>query len=277
MKMSSDALTFYRRRDLRTVDYLGDAIPWNEPVSVHGADQACSTPAGQLLLATLANQLGRVHRHVCFSLTVPDAGLLIPSLCGGANLGDEIQRLLQRIDPYGRFRIEGPAESPSRIAIGVGGDCRRDLAWYLGCDRSNAELATRPRGLGEGVASDLRGAGLAALLGGACVMKRALNIETVPTKLSAWNFTAGDAADPGPLDLPAVDVGRGLMVGAGAVAAGVVYWLMQWGNSSDWTIVDADRVKLHNTNRSLLFFPEDAGWMTGGKKSEGSLPWLIRS
>ena len=50
------------------------------------------------------------------------------------------------------------------------------------------------------------------------------------------------------------------MVGAGAVASAVVYWLMQWGNSSTWTIVDHDTVKVHNTNRALLSSPEDAGW-----------------
>jgi len=50
------------------------------------------------------------------------------------------------------------------------------------------------------------------------------------------------------------------MIGAGAVGSAVVYWLMQWCNLSSWTIVDHDTVKVHNTNRALLFFPEDAGW-----------------
>ena len=60
-----------------------------------------------------------------------------------------------------------------------------------------------------------------------------------------------------------IDVGRGLMIGGGAVAAGAVYWLMQWGNASPWVVVDGDIVKLHNTNRGLLFFPDDADWLRG--------------
>ena len=36
---------------------------------------------------------------------------------------------------------------------------------------------------------------------------------------------------------------------------------MQWGNTSSWTVVDRDTIKLHNTNRNLLFFPDDAGWL----------------
>ena len=53
------------------------------------------------------------------------------------------------------------------------------------------------------------------------------------------------------------------MVGAGAVATSVVYWLMQWGSCGPWTVADADLVALHNTNRCVLFFPADAGWPNG--------------
>ena len=53
------------------------------------------------------------------------------------------------------------------------------------------------------------------------------------------------------------------MVGAGAVATAAAYWLVQWGNLSSWTTIDHDTVALHNTNRSLLFFPDDAGWPDG--------------
>ena len=91
-------------------------------------------------------------------------------------------------------------------------------------------------------------------------IKGALDIPSVPTTLSAWNFQSGQGADPGPKELSRIDVGRGLMVGAGAVGAAAMYWLMQWGTASTWTTIDRDSVKIHNTNRSLLFFPDDAGW-----------------
>ena len=251
---------FYRERDCRTEDYLGGTSPALTPLSLHASDDACETQSGQLLLVTLVNQLARVHRELRLALSAPSAPLVIPALCGGSTVGDEIHRLTKRIDPYGTFEIAHPHIVPNSISIGIGGYCQSGLAWYLGCNRSNAELAVAPCGLGHGVSSDLRGAGLAALLGAAAAIKGALNIETVPTTVSAWNLRSGEGADPGPRDLPNIDVGRGLMVGAGAVASAVVYWLMQWGNSSSWTIVDHDTIKVHNTNRALLFFPDDAGW-----------------
>ena len=257
---NSERDRFYRERDLRTLEYLEGDSPSQIPVSVHADNEACLVRSGQLLLMTLANQLARVHQHVCFSLAVPDAKLLTPSLCSGSSLGEEIQRLLKRIDPYGTFYVMGSNLTPAEISIGVGLYNRADLKWYLGYDRSNAELARSPRSLGKNLTADLRGAGLAAILGAAAAAKTALNIETVPTILSAWNFAGGSNADQGPDELPTIDVGRGLMVGGGAVAASAVYWLMQWGNATPWTIVDGDHVKLHNTNRCLLFFPDDAGW-----------------
>ena len=259
----TEADRFYRERDSRTANYLGRDVPTLMPVSVHASADACQTHSGQLLLTTLVNQLARIHRELHFVLAIPDTTLFTPTLCGSSNLGDEIIRMARRIDPYGKFELDRPPMTPSDVSIGVGAYCQPNLTWYLGCDRSNAELGSVPCRLGRSVSSDLRGASLAALLGAAATTKAAFHLKSVPTTVSAWNFKSGAAADPGPEDLPSIDVGRALMVGAGAVTAAVVYWLMQWGNRSSWTTIDRDIVKLHNTNRSLLFFPDDAGWLVG--------------
>ena len=251
---------FYRERDSRTSDYLKGKSPADEPVSIHVSTDACDTQSGQLLLLTLVNQLARIHRELRFVLSAPHRSLLTPTLCGASTLGDEVCRLARRIDPFGKFELATERPPPCQISIGLGTDCRRDLMWYLGFDRSNGKLDTEPCQAGNNVPADLRGAGVAATLGAAAATKAALSFDIVPTTLSAWNFRGGPEADPGPAELPPIDVGRGLMVGAGAVAAAAVYWLMQWGNRSSWTIMDRDRIALHNTNRALLFFPEDAGW-----------------
>ena len=266
----SECERFYRERDSRTAEYLAHDFPANAPVSIHVSADACETQAGQLLLLALANQLARIHRELRFAVAAPDTALLTPALCGASTLGAEVCRLAGRIDPYGKFELVTEGTPPDRISIGVGARCRDDLTWYLGFDRSNGQLRTEPSRAGSNVAADLRGAGLAAALGAAAAAKAALQFETKPTILSAWNFASDAEADPGPADIPPIDVGRGLMIGAGAVAAAAVYWLMQWGNSSPWTIIDHDRVALHNTNRGLLFFPEDAGWPNASPLSKAA-------
>lgn len=255
-----DRARFYRERDSRTASYLGSDVPDQAPVSIHVSGDACETQSGQLLLLTLANQLARVHREVRFSVSAPDAPLLTPALCSGSNLADELCRLVQRIDPFGRFEVDASPQSPHHVSIGIGAYCRRGLTWYLGFDRWNAKLDNEPCPAGNDQSADLAGASLASTLGTAAATKAVLGLESAPVVLSAWNFQADPGADPGPSDLQPTSVGQGLMIGAGAVAAASVYWLMQWGNTSNWTIIDRDTIELHNTNRGLLFFPNDAGW-----------------
>ncbi len=258
--MTANRERFYQERDSRTESYLQARFPARTPVSVHVSADACETRAGQLALVTLVNQLARIHQEMRIALATPGAELLVPSLCGACALADEVGRLVHRIDPYGRFDVGSPDLEPCAISIGIGEYCRSSLAWYLGWDSSNARLDTKSCGFGRESSASLRGSGLAALLGATAIMKTALGMKTRPMVLSAWNLASDLAADPGPAELPEIDVGRGLMVGGGAVAAGVIYWLMQWGNRSSWTLIDHDTVALHNTNRALLFFPDDAGW-----------------
>ena len=215
-RVDSESERFYRERDCRTEGYLGKFFPAQIPISIHASSDACESHPGQLLLTTLVNQLARIHRSLYISLAQPDARLLSVSLCGGSNLGDELTRLMKRIDPYGTFEVSGPKLAPSKISIGVGAYCGPGLCWYVGWDRSNAELAKSPCRLGHQTSADLRGAGLSALMGAAAAAKEALNIETTPATVSAWNLQSGGDADPGPSELPTINVGRGLMIGAGA-------------------------------------------------------------
>ena len=262
---------FYQLRDARTVAYLESNGPPSvlAPVAVYADDDACASQAGQLGLLTLVNQLIRFHRVVRVFTSNPDVALLTPPVRGGATLRDELVSLAAAIDPYGQFEVQtSPEAYPATVSIGLGENCRADLNWYLGCDGSVGELGNSPSSMGHGSSSDLRGAGVASVLGASAAMRGVLGMPVVPRKLSAWNFEEGDAADRGPATLPAVDVGRTLMIGAGAVATSVVYWLMQWGHCGSWTIADADLVALHNTNRCVLFFPADAGWLNGQARSK---------
>jgi molybdopterin/thiamine biosynthesis adenylyltransferase len=107
----------------------------------------------------------------------------------------------------------------------------------------------------------MRGAALASCLGASAVFRAHLGRETSPRVLSAWNYAEFDDAALGPEDIPILDVGRLLMVGAGAVGAATAYWARALGaDASLWTIVDGDIVKLHNTNRSMVYTARDAGW-----------------
>jgi hypothetical protein len=80
-----------------------------------------------------------------------------------------------------------------------------------------------------------------------------------PTRLNLLEHTAdaeaGITSRRGP-----VDVGRVLVVGAGAVSQALFYWLREIGVVGAWDVVDGDLAELHNTNRCLGMTAADAGW-----------------
>lgn len=213
---------------------------------------------GQHVLLSLSNMLARVHRAVSFD--VPgNLPIMISSPFGGASLGEALIAGVIAIDPCGSFRIGGPHEDCA-VSLGIGsGTCER-CDWYLGAEQSIALLQPYPVPVDGQCMGTMRGAALAACLGAAAAFKAVLGLPVVPRRISIWNYREGDQAAFGPEDLSPVNVGSILMVGAGAVASSLVYWLHAWGVGGRWTIVDPDTVKLHNTNRGFLFTPYDAGW-----------------
>jgi hypothetical protein len=145
-----------------------------------------------------------------------------------------------------------------------------DVDWYLGAERSVAILDKRPVPVVP-TAGSLRGAGLAACLGAAAAFKQDIGLPVTPRRVSAWNYLEGNEADPGPLEDVRISPGRVLMVGAGAVASAFTYWMWSWAAEGSWTVVDRDRVALHNTNRSLVFLPSDAGWTSSPASSKADV------
>lgn len=254
-----DSTRFYRQRDLRTSEYL-ESEPF-EVLPVHvGIDaEAAAEPAGQLALLALSNQLARVHRQITFDLPSVSIPVHIPVRFARPTLDDTLLSICSKVDPYGDFRI-APPPAGRILSIGLGSNPPGQYEWYLGADRSIAHLSKSAVGFSSS-AGTLRGAALASCLGAAAVFRSMLGLETVPRSVSAWNYAEeGQEASPGPSSLATLDVGRVLMVGAGAVAASLVYWLNTFGVRGTWTVVDRDVVQVHNLNRGLIFVARDAGW-----------------
>lgn len=253
---------FYELRDRRSVEYLERTIEDLVPVHVSIDAMAATTAPGQLTLLALANQLARVSRRISFALPVPDATVLVRTPFRGATLNEVLLTTVREIDPCGEFTVSDRPPG-SCVTIGLGADVGNGFDWYLGADRAVAHLQRSAVGFTD-VPGTMRGAALASCLGCAAVFRDQLGLPVMPRQLSAWNYAEGTAAAPGPESLDAVDVGRVLMVGAGAVGAALAFWLHVFGVRGDgWAVVDRDAVELHNTNRGLVFTAHHAGWPAG--------------
>lgn len=264
----SDCETFYRERDRRTVSYMDEGVRTGERIVVAAGSRAAGSEEGQFLLLTLTNLLARIHRRIDFVL--PDADTALrrsPPFSDANELATALLETAEVLDPCGEFRCRADLPAGDVHGVGVGRDAPVGLPWYVGAQGAVARLDQQSvpvdASYGEGT---LRGAGLAACLGASGVFQSLHDVTVRPRMLSVWNYQEGRDAALGPADLEPVDLGRVLMVGAGAVGSGLGYWLRAWGAGGSWTVVDGDRVELHNTNRSLLFTPKHAGW-PGGERA----------
>jgi len=269
-----DCLEFYRERDLRTTEYMQNQDLEVLPVHVGIDAKAAGDPPAQLALLALSNQLARVHRRITFNLPSSPIALRVPVRFARPTLDETLLSICSKIDPYGDFRIGLPHAGPL-VSIGLGNNPSGQYDWYLGADQAIAHLSRSPVAFSS-KAGTIRGAALASCLGSAALFRSMVGLETIPRSVSAWNYGEGNEASLGPESLATLDVGRVLMVGAGAVAASLVYWLNAFGVRGTWTVVDRDLVQVHNLNRGLIFVATDAGWPEGKPNAKAELltSWL---
>lgn len=265
-----DCEEFYRLRDLRSEEYLGQPIGHSTAVHVAIDAAAAANAAGQLTLLALANQLARTSRHITFAVPDPRVVVLARTPFPGSTLGAVLLATVRAIDPCGEFVLGDRPAGPC-VSIGLGSEVGPEFDWYLGADHAIASLSRRPTGF-SAVAGTMRGAALASCLGAAAVLREQLGLGVAPRVVSAWNYLEGAAAARGPASLEVLDIGSTLMVGAGAVGAALGYWLHAFGVSGDeWAVVDEDVVKLHNTNRGLAFTAAQAGWPDGEEQRKAAI------
>ena len=248
---------FYARRDQRTYAYLDEETLIPEPIAVSWTEQVVTTTSGQLLVLSLVNQLARFCRKASFN--GPDAPLIAQTPFGGTRLIEAVLTMCRRIDPCGSWGTTPIAQPAYHICVGRGNNAA-DL--YVGSSGWIAYATPTPDEIPavDELANPLGGA-FAACLGAMNAFKASLHLNqrAFQGSLSLWNVGRDHNAQQGPTLRP-VQLGDVLLVGAGAVASALAYWMLNLPIQAHWDILDQDTIQLDNTNRSLLFTAADAGW-----------------
>ena len=262
---------FVRQLGLRTKQ-VAKGFSGDRPVCVIADSTVCRTLPGQHLLMALCNLLARVHSQIRFVLRDSQVRLKVKSLVGDRSLSQALATTAARVNPYVRFRMDCDSSRGGEVRLGVGSEPDLDADVYVGASGWVAETAWHPVALGSSERS-LPAACLAAVLGSAAVFRLALGEFPAPTRVSAWSFGDGSLVSQGPdlQTLPTPDPGRVLMVGAGAVASALVYWLRSLGVGGEWVVVDPDIIEISNLNRSMLFLAEHVGWPSGPARAKAEV------
>jgi hypothetical protein len=263
MDTDLDSDRFDALRHERTEQYLGGTFSdrRHAPVELVVDPLAAETFAGQVLAILTTNLALRLFRNTGVRLAA-DASL------------------------HPRLRLEGVASLSERIAIEAraadpfsdpfSGRDQGGLVIHLGrrisdapkphlVVGSNAWLAMASRS-GQGIEVD-RGASLVGAAFAACIavaetLKTVLDFDpglrVEEARVSLWDFSTGPDARQGP-DLVFPDLGRVLLVGAGAVASNLAYLLRATDVRGEIDVVDHDTVQWLNLDRSALFGVPDVG------------------
>lgn len=253
------ANSFSERRQRRLRAYTGGPAPRSPAGIVVGPDIA-GTRVGQAGVLTAANLLARSHPGVL--LVVPDVPLVIPSPLGGTGLRDACCRIVTGVDPANSVEVIDAI--PEGIeSMGLGARCGSATV-YCGGRRWTAVVAGAPVETTPAPSSTL-GLGLAVTQASSIIFRLALGLPVRgESRLSLWTLDdGGDVDATGPADAGPVDVGRGWLVGAGAVGSCLAWWLSLIGVVGKWTVVDKDVINALNLDRSLAFFAHHTGDFDG--------------
>jgi hypothetical protein len=242
----------------RTLAYLPGLRADTRPVVVM-VPASAHTPAGHVLLVSLANQLARAHRSLIFVGNL-DQPLLCPDLFGAGTLIRATAGLAQTINPFVDVDVVSTSPIGDRlVTIAIGSGMPADLV--VGCDGWLAVFGPGAA-LGETAAS-FWGALLAASLTANVAFQRMRGVAgSIDGPYSLWDYIRPGKIQ-GPLDPSRIDLGRVLQVGAGAVGSALDFFLFLIGLGGNWVIVDGDVVDVSNLNRQLLFVARDAGFPEG--------------
>jgi hypothetical protein len=255
---------FYAERDRRTRQYGGLDTALERPVRIVVGTDAAQTRAGQVATLALTNMVARVHRRV--TLEIPHAPLLARALVEANELDEAVRATALAINPYLEIRSSSVERQDAAASIGVGLSVPNDVDFTLTWHGGRGELlkpggpATVPGGQldDEAVIS----AAAASVLGAWCLFRLVHDQPVGPAVWSPFECVAGSTGPT--VDAPrAVDVGHVQVIGAGAVASALVYWLRELGVACLWEVVDGDVAELHNTNRCLCLLAADVGWPNG--------------
>lgn len=269
--MESNKEIFYKARDRRTSQFEANTSLFERPIKLFIGDDVSDNEIGQVFLYALLNMLCRVHRRI--TLVVSPQVAIANRYSNNESLEIALVALAKSIDPFIQISVLTFASSlpvENELVVGAGLKVPNDLACYFGWQGGRAEVSNVAVAAGDS-RLDLMGAATASCLAAATVFRFLHDTFIfIPRRLNLVERSEGDKAGKLSVVGP-VDVGNVHLIGAGAVAHGLLYWLREIGITGNWEIVDGDLAEIHNTNRCMGMVASDAGWPNGIQSREVGL------
>lgn len=253
----TSASDFYTLRDERTNRCTRVRCYQDVTCILHLSSHLADTKSAQVTFLAAANLLSRWCRRV--TLVAPRIALHSDLNCETSDLVEAALKQMKDADPFGSF--DAPSSAPSthhELALCVGSEVPKlpvTRAVFVNAAGWLAGISTeKPVTFANLENGNCIGAIAAACFGVAQVFKMALDfpvsklIRDGVFDMFGLEWTDG----PNTCQTHSTDVGRLLMVGAGAVGSSATYCMRMAGLKGEITILDKDVVKISNLNRSPI-------------------------
>jgi len=238
-------------RNSRSLIYAERVLDPSKTVRISLPEAYAARADGQVFALTLANILSRMTPSI--SLDVPNVPIAESLPSHGTGLADCMRALMTGNYRDGEFATKecandqftiGPVEGAEIFAIGMG--------W-------NAIVASRAISLAKPKDGNPFGAGLAAIMAASHLFQSNFNYSDFENSLNTLTWET-ELLPPDQDELTGSSaLGSLWVVGAGSVGTAALYFLAHGDVSFSTTLVDMDRVKVHNLDRSPIFTASDVG------------------
>jgi hypothetical protein len=257
-KLPMTAEEFYALRDDRTSRCTASRSYQEAKCTLWLTAEAATTFSGQIMFAVAANLLSRWCRKV--DLVSPAVASTLPWDTGVSDLGAAVLAQMKGADPFGEFTLRPGASGADGLTLCIGPSVPSVVTGPVVLVNAAGWLASitpgEPMALPTGDDGNCLGAIAASCFGVAQVFKVAVQApaDRYP-RLRYFDLSRLCWANlPETLGYPSdLDFGKVLMIGAGSVGSAAAYCARLAGLRGRLTILDRDKVKFENLNRSPVF------------------------
>ncbi|MBB4305690.1 hypothetical protein GGD81_004772 [Rhodobium orientis] len=244
-----DSNEWLKRWNDRTLRYAHRCLDPAHPIAISCDRERLSRFDTQIALLSATNLFGRMSPNVV--LAFEDAPINAALPWPGTSLHTHILSGMRAANPFGTYQARDLSPMDFRIHIGRGheGFVVDGTGW-------NAYVGPGPSPLPEQRDGNGFGAALAVVVAAAQLFRNPFNQITKPFIGNALDWS--DTVTHHEHDfVHAPDIGRIHFIGLGSVGSAALYYLGLATRSFIPTLIDMDRIKIHNLTRSPIFIAAD--------------------
>lgn len=235
---------FYDQLNDRMRRYGASPLDSAQPIAITASPEYLATYDGQVAALVACNLLGRLSPsvHIAFA----DRLLHCNLPWTGRSLVEQARSAMFAANPFGVYSVRNLRASDHRFHLGpTGADALvHGTGW-------NAYIGSSPSPLAATEAATGIGAALAVILGAAHLFRTRFGSMSDGYACNAWNWT--NELSSSSHAIAGTPLGHVMTVGLGSVGSAANYFLALATRNFSATLVDHDRVGVHNITRSPIF------------------------